>query len=73
MLLYFISRNSKPQNDNEKSSRESLYKDIEANKHRDPISYSIIFPSDKDGKGIYKQVIWKYLWIITLILNKKKR
>jgi hypothetical protein len=57
LLLYFISRNSKPMQDNEKSSRESLYKDIEVSKHRDPVSYSIIFPSDKDGKGIYKQPI----------------
>jgi hypothetical protein len=57
LLLYFISKNSKPLRDNEKSSREILYKDIAANKHRDPVSYSIIFPSDNEGKGIYKQII----------------
>jgi len=57
LLLYFVSKNSKPLRDNEKSSREILYKNIEANKHRDPVSYSIIFPSDKEGKGIYKQII----------------
>jgi hypothetical protein len=57
LLIYFISRNSEPMLSNEKSSRENLYKDIESNKHRDPVSYSIIFPSDKDGKGIYKQLI----------------
>ena len=57
LLLYFVSRNSKPLKDNEKSPRESLYKDIEISKYRDPVSYSIIFPSDNDGKGIYKQVI----------------
>ena len=57
LLLYFISRNSKPLQDTEKSSRESLYKDIEASKHRDPVSYSIIFPSDNSAKGIYKQII----------------
>jgi hypothetical protein len=57
LLLYYISRNSKPLQDREISSREGLYKDIEPSKHRDPVSYSIIFPSDNDGKGIYKQVI----------------
>lgn len=57
LLLYFISRNSKPLKDNEKSSRENLYKDIDLSKHRDPVSYSIIFPSDNEGQGIYKQII----------------
>jgi hypothetical protein len=57
LLLYFISRNSKPLKDIEKSSRENLYKDIDLSKHRDPVSYSIIFPSDNEGKGIYKQII----------------
>lgn len=57
LLLYFISRNSKPLKDNENSSRENLYKDINLSKHRDPVSYSIIFPSDNEGKGIYKQII----------------
>ena len=58
LLLYFVSRNSKPMYDNEeKSLREDLYKDIKLNKHRDPVSYSIIFPSDNDGKGIYIQNI----------------
>jgi hypothetical protein len=58
LLLYFVSRNSKPMYDNEeKSLREDLYKDINLNKHRDPVSYSIIFPSDNDGKGIYIQNI----------------
>jgi hypothetical protein len=57
LLLYYISRNSKPLQDREKSSREGLYKDIESSKHRDPVAYSIIFPKDNDGKGIYKQVI----------------
>lgn len=57
LLVYFVSRNSKPLKNNEKSSRESLYKDIDLSKHRDPVSYSIIFPSDNEGRGIYKQPI----------------
>lgn len=57
LLLYYISRNSKPMHDNEKSSREFLYHDIEINKHRDPVSYSIIFPSDNDGQGVFIQNI----------------
>jgi hypothetical protein len=57
LLLYFISRNSKPVKDNEKSPRENLYKNIDLSLHRDPVSYSIIFPSDNEGKGIYKQKI----------------
>ena len=57
LLLYFISRTSKPLKDIEKSSRENLYKDIDISRHRDPVSYSIIFPSDNEGKGIYKQII----------------
>jgi hypothetical protein len=57
LLLYFISRNSKPMIDSEKSSRENLYKDIAETKHRDPVSYSIIFPADNNGKGIYRQII----------------
>jgi hypothetical protein len=57
LLIYFISRNSKPLLINEFSSRESLFKDIESFNHRDPVSYSIIFPPDNEGKGIYKQDI----------------
>lgn len=55
LLLYVISRNSKPQQDREKSSREDLYLNIAAKKHRDPVSYSIIFPADNEGTGKYKQ------------------
>lgn len=57
ILIYIVSRNSKPMLDFEKSSRESLYNGIEVSKHRDPVSYSIIFPPDKEGKGIFKQII----------------
>jgi len=57
LLIYAVSRNSKPLQEREKSSRESLYKNIDLSKHRDPISYSIIFPPDNDGKGIYRQEI----------------
>jgi hypothetical protein len=57
LLIYFISRNSKPLLINEFSSRENLFNDIESFNHRDPASYSIIFPPDNDGKGIYKQDI----------------
>jgi len=55
LLLYVISRNSKPQQDREKSSREDLYLNIPAKKHRDPVSYSIIFPADNEGTGKYIQ------------------
>jgi hypothetical protein len=57
LLLYFISRNSKPQIDKPEPTREDLYLGITANKHRDPVSYSIIFPPDNEAPGVYKQII----------------
>jgi hypothetical protein len=57
LLLYFIDKNSKPMKDDEKSHREPLYSGIDANKHRSPVSYSIIFPPDGTSKGVYIQNI----------------
>jgi hypothetical protein len=57
LLLYFISRNSKPQIEKSEPSREDLYLNITTEKHRDPISYSIIFPSDNEATGVFKQNI----------------
>jgi hypothetical protein len=57
LLLYFISRNSKPQVDKLEPSREELYLGIQTEKQRDPVSYSIIFPSDNEAPGVFKQNI----------------
>lgn len=57
LLIYFIDRNSSPQGKNEKGFRVSLYDGIPSEMHRDPVSYSIIFPSDNVGAGLYKQQI----------------
>lgn len=56
LLLYFISRNSMPR-ERESITREALYLGISKEKHRDPVSYSIIFPSDNEGSGIYIQKV----------------
>ena len=57
LLIYFIDKNSKPMKDDEKSHREPLYSGIDSNKHRNPVSYSIIFPPDGTSKGVYIQNI----------------
>lgn len=57
LLLYFISRNSKPHIDKSEPSREDLYLGITTEKQRDPVSYSIIFPSDNEAPGVFKQNI----------------
>jgi hypothetical protein len=57
LLLYFISRNSKPLIDKTEPSREELYLGISLDKVRDPVSYSIIFPPDNAAPGIFKQNI----------------
>jgi hypothetical protein len=57
LLIYFIDKNSKPVKDDENSHREPLYSGIDIDKHRSPISYSIIFPPDGLSKGVYIQNI----------------
>lgn len=57
LLIYYVSRNSKPINETENSSREPLYQNIERNAHRDPVAFSIIFPNDNEGSGVFKQKI----------------
>ena len=57
LLLYFVSRNSFPMSDQEKTCREKLYQGIDTKHHRDPVAYSIIFPSDNEAPGVYKQEI----------------
>jgi hypothetical protein len=57
LLLYFISRNSKSLIEKKDPSREDLYFGIPKDKHRDPLAYSIIFPSDNMSPGVYIQNI----------------
>ena len=57
LLIYYIDKNSKPMKDDEKSHREPLYSNIDIDKHRSPVSYSIIFPPDGTSKGVYIQNI----------------
>ena len=57
LLIYYIDKNSKPMKDDEKSHREPLYSNIDIDKHRNPVSYSIIFPPDGTSKGVYIQNI----------------
>jgi hypothetical protein len=57
LLIYFISRSSKPQLEQPEPSREALYLRISADKHREPVSYSIIFPTDNDAPGRFIQNI----------------
>jgi hypothetical protein len=52
LLIYFVDKNSTTTKQNWKN----LYEDIEIEK-KNPVSYAIIFPSDKIGKGIFKQPI----------------
>jgi len=56
LLIYCISRKSKPQNTDTKT-RVALYSKIDKSKHRNPVSYSIIFPPDGTTKSEYKNVI----------------
>ncbi len=56
LLLYFINKNSKPQTQNE-SWREPLYEGIDEAFKRNPVSYSIIFPSENGAPGVFKQTI----------------
>ena len=51
LLIYFVSRNSMPMQASEKASRERLYLGIPAEKQRDPVSYSAIFPGDSSKGG----------------------
>jgi hypothetical protein len=55
LLLYFISRNSRPMVIREKSTREELYQGLPDEMRRDPVSYSIIFPPDGETKGVHIQ------------------
>jgi len=55
LLLYFISRNSRPMFIRENSSREELYKGLPDEIRRDPVSYSIIFPPDGEARGVFIQ------------------
>jgi hypothetical protein len=57
LLIYCISKNSVPMQDEEKSSREPLYKDIPTTSHRNPISFSIIFPPENESTPQFKQKI----------------
>lgn len=57
LLIYSISKNSIPVRDDEKSSREPLYKDIVESSQRNPISFSIIFPAENESKPQFKQKI----------------
>jgi len=57
LLIYYVDRNSSPKGKNEKGYRVNLYNGIPSEMHRDPVSYSIIFPSDNVGAGLYKQPI----------------
>jgi hypothetical protein len=57
LLIYYIDKHSKPMKDDEKSHREPLYSNIDIDKHRNPVSYSIIFPPDGTSKGVYIQNI----------------
>jgi hypothetical protein len=57
LLIYCISKNSIPNNDDEKSSREPLYKNINQSNQRNPISFSIIFPPENESKPQFKQKI----------------
>lgn len=52
LLIYFVDKNSTTIKQNWKN----LYEDIDIEK-KNPVSYAIIFPSDKIGKGIFKQPI----------------
>jgi hypothetical protein len=52
LLIYFVDKNSTTSKHNWKN----LYENIEIEK-RNPVSYAIIFPSDKVGKGIFIQPI----------------
>lgn len=54
LLIYCISKNSKP-NTADSASREELYKNVPKSKHRNPIAYSVIFPPDSESKSVYKQ------------------
>jgi hypothetical protein len=56
LLIYCISKNSKPQQ-NDSSTRVALYNKIKKSMQRNPISYSIIFPPDTNSKSVYKIVI----------------
>jgi hypothetical protein len=57
IIIYSISKNSIPMQNEEKSSREALYKDIPIASHRNPISFSIIFPPEDESTAQYKQKI----------------
>jgi len=57
LLIYSISKNSIPVQNDEKSSREPLYKDIVKSSQRNPISFSIIFPAENESKPQFKQKI----------------
>jgi hypothetical protein len=57
LLIYCISKNSIPVNGEEKSSREALYKNILKKNRRNPISFSIIFPSENESKPQFIQKI----------------
>jgi hypothetical protein len=54
LLIYCISKNSKP-NTVDSKSREELYKNVPKSAHRNPIAYSVIFPPDSESKSVYKQ------------------
>jgi hypothetical protein len=57
LLIYFINKDSKPMQEDEKSHREPLYLGIDNQKQRNPVSYSVIFPPNGNAKGVYIQNI----------------
>jgi hypothetical protein len=57
LLIYFVNRRSKPMQDRERSSRQSLYHGIPVSHRRDPVSFAIIFPGDSKTGGRFIQPI----------------
>ena len=55
LLLYFISRNSVPMSGDPEGTREALYEALPKKTQRDPVSYSIIFPTHMEEGGVYKK------------------
>lgn len=56
LLLYIIDRSSEPL-DKESTTRVPLYQGLSEDDKRDPVSFSIIFPPDDQGRGYYRQII----------------
>ena len=57
LLIYFVDKNSTAKNNTRlQQNWKNLYENLEIEK-RNPVSYAIIFPSDNEGTGIYRQII----------------